>query len=105
MNTKFYPVLLEYVGPNTQMTQHLTRRIRVEASPGLTNMGHEPRVTGWLGTTGEWSKTALGELSEAETRALLKEYGIQIPDSSPVKFDDYSFGAETSEWYNQRFAY
>jgi hypothetical protein len=102
----FYPILLEYVGPpNSNIAAHLKKRIRVESKPGRKNLSGQPCTTGWLGTTNDWSETALGEVSEDECRELLKERGVKIPDTSSVKFTDYSFGNRFSEKFNREFAY
>jgi len=100
---KYYPILLEYVGPNGHGV--LNNRIRVLKEPGHKNLSRKPCAEGWLGTTDDWSKTALGECTEAETRAILVEHGIQIQDEMPVAYADYSFDHERSEGWNEAFAY
>lgn len=101
---KFYPIWLEYVGPN-DVVGHLKTRIRIRKMPGTKNMSGEPCVDGWLGTTDDWSKTALGELDAAEMRALLVKEGVQVPSNSKIAYDDYSVGDKNSEWYNKQFVY
>ena len=41
-------------------------RYIVQTEPGLTNMGHQPLINGWLGTTNNVSSQALGEYHTLE---------------------------------------
>ena len=72
--TLFYLIEKEYVGPNHD--QYLNaHQVRVQTVPGLTNMTKESRVSGWLGTTNDWSLHAHGvyetrEAAEAAARAM-----------------------------------
>ncbi len=80
--------------------------IRILPEPGRTNQSNDPRIVGWLGTINNVSKTALGKLTPAETRKLLREYEIQIPDSVPVRFCDYAAGGSAeAEYFNNQFSY
>jgi len=100
---KYYPILVEHVGPNGHGV--LNNRIRVSKEPGCKNLSRERCAEGWLGTTDDWSKTALGECTEEEARAILVQRDIQIPDEMPVAYADYSFDHERSEAWNEVFAY
>ena len=103
---KYYPILLNYVGPNPDsMAAHLRERIYISRTPGRKNLSREECIDGWLGQTNDRSECALGEFDADGARQLLKSYGVQIPDNVPVRFTDYSIRAETSEWYNKQFAY
>jgi len=104
MAKKYYPIRIEYVGPNRDKG-HLGQKIRMGKRAGKTNMSNEPKTSGWLGTTDDWNHTALGEMNEIEARALLKRNGVLIAKKTPVRHTDYSYGHENSEWYNKRWAY
>jgi hypothetical protein len=54
----FYVIETEYVGPNENPDSHT---YHIQTCPGRKNMSHEPAVSGWLGTTNDWSRTAHGE--------------------------------------------
>ena len=102
--SKFYLIDLSYVGPN-QPKGPLGQRIRVRQEPGRKNMSGESCSEGWLGTTGDWDSTAVGEFDEQSAREKLKSYGVQLPDSSKLKCTDYSHSNESSEWWNKRNSY
>lgn len=104
MLQKFYLIELSYVGPN-QPKGPLGQRIRVRQEPGRKNMSGELCSEGWLGTTDDWDKTAIGEFDEHGTREKLKEYDIQLPNTSRPRCTDYSHSHEHSEWWNKRNSY
>lgn len=92
----YYPISYQYVGPNPAEgggTNHPGNRdlYMIHCSPGQTNMSHEETTEGWLGQTGDWSATALGEFDtieqareacDADTERELRENwrGSGIPD-------------------------
>jgi len=59
----FYLVATSYAGPNPSEMRGSARWLDICTEPGVTNQSGEPRVTGWLGTTNDWSKSARGEFS------------------------------------------
>jgi hypothetical protein len=66
-----YPVLSNYCGPNDYVDGGHNKHcllygtyVVFRTTPGRTNMSHEPRAEGWLGTTNDWSETALGEFPD-----------------------------------------
>ena len=59
-----YLQTVEWIGPldhPTARSDYYGREILVTSEPGLTNMSGEPRITGWLGTTNNWHRSAHGE--------------------------------------------
>jgi len=57
--------------------------LTIFASPGKTNMSHEVKITGWLGTSNDMDETALGEFDSLElARKKCEELGYTIPDDS-----------------------
>ncbi len=67
--TKIYPI---YVSPASGQPY-----VSMSDEPGITNMSREPRVSGWLGTTNNTSRTALGVFTSqtAANRAARKALG------------------------------
>lgn len=53
-----YVILNNYVGPNR--SEHRDY-YAITSTPQRTNMSHEERIEGWLGTTNDWSVQAMGE--------------------------------------------
>jgi len=78
---KLYLVEIIYIGPNRASKGRHGHKVRVLREPGRKNMSGEPCISGWLGTTDDWHKEALGEFTP-ETAAcyLLAEFGIADPD-------------------------
>lgn len=62
--------------------------IIIQTEPGTTNMSHEPRTDGWLGTTNNVHWSAWGEYATedeartyiAETFGVVSEYGPEYED-------------------------
>ena len=83
----YYIIERQYAGPNAKNLATDRKNIVdghqyvVRSEPGVTNMSHEPRTSGWLGTTCGWSEHAQGayetqeEAIEAAT-ALAEAEGI-----------------------------
>lgn len=67
--TKIYPIL---VSP-----QRGNNYVVMSDEPGCTNISREPRTSGWLGTTNNTSRTALGAFTTqtAANRAARKALG------------------------------
>ena len=61
----YYPIRVAYTGINRADRHQYARGNRdhyeIRRAPGRTNMSHQPLTDGWLGTTDDWSRTALGE--------------------------------------------
>ena len=82
----YYIIERQYAGPNAKNLATDRKNIVdghqyvVRSEPGVTNMSHEPRTSGWLGTTCGWSEHAQGayeteqEAVEAATR-LAEAFG------------------------------
>lgn len=79
--TKFYPV---FVSP-----QNSPDSIQVFAEPGLTNMSREPRTEGWLGSTNNVDRNALGEFDSLDAckSAMVEKYG-DLHDIETEGYDD-----------------
>ena len=62
----YYIIERQYAGPNAKNLATDRKNIVdghqyvVRSEPGVTNMSHEPRTSGWLGTTCGWSEHAQG---------------------------------------------
>jgi len=74
----YYLIANKYVGPNVDDRDANARGNRdyytIQTEPGTTNLSGEERTSGWLGTTGDWSETAMGEFeTEAEAREAIPE--------------------------------
>jgi DNA-directed RNA polymerase subunit RPC12/RpoP len=98
----YYPVSYVYAGPNPAEaggTNHPGNRdhYMIRRSPGQTNMSHEECIDGWLGQTGDWSATAIGELGTldeareaceqhegSELRAIWQGSGLNDEDPDVV---------------------
>ena len=74
---KLYLVEIAYIGPDWASKGRHAHKVRVLREPGRKNVSGEPCVKGWLGTTDDWHKTALGEFTADEARQYLADvYGI-----------------------------
>ena len=62
---KYYIIENDYVGPNRAGHELTTPAYTIQTTPGRTNMSHEERINGWLGTTNDWHVAAHGEYSDA----------------------------------------
>jgi hypothetical protein len=82
--TKYYLVEANYVGPNKKDSdgnRYPHGELFIQTCPGTTNMSHEERVTGWLGTTNDISQTAHGEFNALEdARAAADALGYTEAD-------------------------
>lgn len=97
MKTKFFLIESEYTGPN-QRDSHGnwigdSRVMTITTTPGTTNLSHEERTDGWLGTTNDNSVTAHGEFDTIEeARAAAHEMGfteqsdVEYPDDDELEF-------------------
>jgi hypothetical protein len=89
----------------------LWKPLTLQRQPGRTNMSGEIRVDGWLGTTDNVYRAALGLVDENGARLLLQENGVKIPDDVPVRHNvryaiaDRADMQSRSERYNRQFAY
>ena len=72
-NQKFYLITETYTGPN--MDQHIDEDvIQIRTEPARTNSSGEIRISGWCGTTDDWSVHAHGEYDSIEAaKAAIKE--------------------------------
>ena len=69
----YYVIESEYVGPNTQgrIDSHL---VTITTDAPRTNLSHEVRLDGWIGTTNDTSRHAHGAYtSEDEAREAVAE--------------------------------
>lgn len=57
----YYILESDYVGPNRDKHELETPTYYVSPTPGKTNLSHEERSDGWLGTTNDWYAAAHGE--------------------------------------------
>lgn len=56
-----YPVLCRHLHRGDE-------RLELRTQPGRTNLGHEPKSRGWLGTTNDVERFALGEYTVVGVR-------------------------------------
>ena len=59
----------------------------VQSEPGITNMSHEPRTSGWLGTTCGWSEHAHGAY-ETEEAAIEEAARLADAEGHGHRVDD-----------------
>jgi len=80
----FYPILVKNVD---RMGMNRGKdHIEISSQPGRTSPGGELKTKGWLYTdTTGWSYTAMGKLSEAECRSLLRARGVELSDYEPIE--------------------
>ena len=72
--SRLYVVEHNYVGPN-QRERPDADTIEITTACPHTNMSHEPRPSGWCGTTNDWSVTAHGEFaSEDAAREYVRRH-------------------------------
>lgn len=62
----YYLIHRVYAGPNHDQHELDAEQLIVQCEPGRTNMTHEPRIDGWLGTTNDWAEYARGEFVSAD---------------------------------------
>lgn len=92
MSTTYYITSSEYVGPN-QEERFNSHTYSIHTYAPRTNMSHEVRTEGWLGTTNDVAEYAHGEFeseeaARAEIGRLLEDCGYrEIDCSEPVGAD------------------
>lgn len=81
--------------------------IRFRKTPSRKNMSRDECEMGWLGETNGIDKQALGQHTSASARALLRDNGVKIPQTVPVRHNVPYFigGSEGAEARNKRDAY
>jgi hypothetical protein len=79
----YYITSSEYIGPNRPKVD---TRITIMTAPGRTNMSNEARLTGWLGTTNDFSCYAHGEFETEE--AARAQVSANWPDANELEFAD-----------------
>ena len=92
----YYLIEIEYVGPNERDSYGNwigdSRVMSICTNPGRTNMSHEERTDGWLGTTNDNAVYAHGEFETLESaRAAAHEMGFTKyyePENKYVDEDD-----------------
>jgi hypothetical protein len=103
---RFYLIEVNYVGPHPSQKGHRASMVEIRPEPGRKNMSGEPCERGWLGTTDDWHRQAVGVYNEQGARKMLTEtYGIKLPEASPVKYEKYCHSHRHAEWYNRRWCY
>lgn len=68
-----YPVRCRHI-------HHGYEWIDLRTQPGRTNLSHEPRVRGWLGTTSNVEATALGEYTVVSVKYRILKDGRERID-------------------------
>ena len=80
----YYIIERQYSGPNAEYLATDRKNIVdghqyvVQSEPGVTSMSHEPRTSGWLGTTCGWSEHAHGAY---ETEEAAIEEAARLADA------------------------
>lgn len=93
----FYLIETQDVGPNEKDSRgHWkgdTRTMQIHTEPGRTNMSHEIKTSGWLGTTNDWYSAAHGEFDTLEAaRAEAHRRGFTA--ENPLSDDDQHWDDE-----------
>ena len=91
-----YLISSKNVGPQDEAL--VEREFRVQTEPGLTNMDHAPRVSGWLGTTNDRCEYALGEFDTVElaleqAAELAKENDNELIAPSELGYEEAELAA------------
>jgi hypothetical protein len=82
---KIYLIEIEYIGPDRESKGRRAHMIRALDSPEHTNLSREPRAEGYLGTTDNWRKEALGEFTPQEAiEYLANEWDIGGIEASDI---------------------
>jgi hypothetical protein len=92
METKFYVVSTEDVGPNAEP---LNERVYIQTKPAVGNMSRQPIIDGWCGTTNDIAEYAHGvfdSLEEAQKFVKEKWKGFE---GSEDDYDEMFFEEET----------
>jgi hypothetical protein len=115
--TMYYIIEQKYVGPNADRHPDVDT-IWISTVPGIANGTGKPQITGWLGTTNDWSRYAHGEYPTLQAaRDVLETLFGEIrdcdPNGDPWESDDdtvvdlYKPGAyalmgyqEAADWIN-----
>lgn len=73
-NMRYYLIETEYVGPNKRYSNGSwrgdTRVLTISTEPGETNSSHQPRESGWLGTTNDIHAAARGAFDTVEAARI-----------------------------------
>ena len=82
----------EYAGPN-QDEHSDDHTYQISTEPGRTNMSHEVRTDGWLGTSNDWAQYAHGEFeteegARKEIKRLLSDGFREIDDIEDYHRDE-----------------
>lgn len=79
----FYVIERKYVGPNQDQYADADT-VGIYTTPGRANMSKEVRLSGWLGTTNDWSEYAHGEyLTKEAAEAAIRGMWEHVRDSCP----------------------
>ena len=93
MKKKFYIIEYNYVGPNQGDRRWVDfDSLEIQTEPGVTNLSHEPKITGWLGTYNDISQTAHGEYPslKAALKYISDHWYVRPIDEDEEPFDDES---------------
>ena len=101
--SKFYLIRSEYVGPNTDQHRYDGKAFFVQTEPGRTNMSHEIKIEGWLGTTNDWYECAYGVFDSIE-EAQKEAERILRPEYELKNYDEYDEWYERDETYVMKWA-
>lgn len=78
----FFVIKHSYIGPNPNDPENIMQeRWDIRDEPGQTNVSLEPKIEGWLGSSGDWSSDAYGEFATiGDARAYIaKRVGHLVP--------------------------
>jgi hypothetical protein len=84
-NNMLYLIEVEYLGPNRKSKGRHAHKIQVSNQPGRKNLSLEPCTKGWLGTTDNWDKWALGEFTPQGALEYLQnlELAVELDTIAP----------------------
>jgi len=93
----FYLIQHSYIGPNDDAEEVLQETWEISTEPGLTNRSQEPKITGWLGSSGDWSLDAHGEFATIDdARAYIAKH---VGGLVPMENDEMDLGEDVVEVY------
>ncbi len=99
MNDKFYLISEEDVSPNKKDSSGNwkgdTETMYITTEPGETNMSHQIKTEGWLGTTNDFSRNAYGEFDTLED-ARKKAHDLGFTHQQDLDDEDYCTDDEST---------
>lgn len=105
----YYPIVVEDVSADAMRSGLPNEWVEIISQPGRTNLSHEERTDGWLGTTNDVYECAIGEFETLEAaREELQTRGYIPQDEvhEDVDIPEPQYSDECVErWFEEDWAY